>query len=381
MKLKHLVLFHYRNYAHLEIHFADGLNIITGENAQGKTNLLEAIFLLSLAKSHRTNRDQELIQWQQPYATVQGLVEKTNFTLPLEIRLKSTGKVAKVNHLEQAKLSHFVGQFNVILFAPEDLMLIKGTPAQRRRFLNIELGQSYPSYLVELQEYNQVLKQRNAYLKSMGFSDKFDAVYFEILTEQVVDQAVKIIQYRLKFIQRLDEIARPIHHLLSNQRDHLRVIYQTSHPQLNYQEVETLKTQLMRLFSQQIDKEKRQGTTLIGPHRDDVAFQINGQPAQFFGSQGQQRTIVLAIKLAEIELIKQIKGEYPVLLLDDVLSELDDERQHLLMNYIAGKVQTILTTATIKGLDLKELNFPQIFFVEQGKMTHSGTDKKEKLYD
>ncbi|MCW6666159.1 DNA replication/repair protein RecF [Aerococcaceae bacterium NML190938] len=369
MKLKQLKLQHYRNYADLSLEFQDGLTILTGENAQGKTNLLEAIFLLSLAKSHRTNHDQEMIQWQQETARVEALIETAHYEFPLELILNKKGKIAKFNHIEQQKLSAFVGKLNTILFAPEDLQLIKGAPSLRRRFIDSELGQSHPVYLGNLMAYQRLLKQRNSYLKQFGRSNQFDALYFDILTEQLVDEAVQVIKQRLDFVDQLSLLAHPIHQNLSNQRDELFLHYVSSVPQVDYRQVETLRTALLQAFNDVLSREKEQGTTLIGPHRDDISFQLNDKKAQFFGSQGQQRTIILSLKLAEIDLMKQVTGEYPVLLLDDVLSELDDDRQHLLMSYIEHKVQTFLTTATVKGLKLHQLKQADIYYVKQGTVS------------
>lgn len=369
MKLKSLQLSHYRNYQSVELTFGDGLTILTGENAQGKTNLLEAIFLLSLAKSHRTNKDSEMIQWQEEQARIKALIETKNYELPLELVLNKKGKIARVNHLEQAKLSHFVGQLNVILFAPEDMQLIKGAPSLRRRFLDVEIGQAQPIYLNDLQQYNRILKQRNQYLKQFGHKDQFDDVFFSVLTEQLIEKAVSVIRYRLQFVKALEQLAHPMHYQLSNQRDRLQLQYVASSSKLDYDAEDTLRQQLTHLFSQAVQRERDLGVTAYGPHRDDLAFFINEQPAQFFGSQGQQRTIVLSLKLAEIELIYQQRGEYPILLLDDVLSELDDQRQHILMQQIEGKVQTFLTTATIKGLKLHKLQNPDIFYVQQGTIS------------
>ncbi|MCW6680299.1 DNA replication/repair protein RecF [Aerococcaceae bacterium NML130460] len=369
MKLKQLKLQHYRNYADLSLEFQDGLTILTGENAQGKTNLLEAIFLLSLAKSHRTNHDQEMIQWQQETARVEALIETDYYEFPLELILNKKGKIAKFNHIEQPKLSAFVGKLNTILFAPEDLQLIKGAPSLRRRFIDSELGQSHPVYLGHLMAYQRLLKQRNSYLKQFGRSNQFDALYFDILTEQLVDEAVQVIEQRLDFVEQLSRLARPIHQNLSNQRDELSLYYVSSTPKVDYEQVETLRTDLLQAFKDTLSREKEQGTTLIGPHRDDISFQLNDKKAQFFGSQGQQRTIILSLKLAEIDLMKQVTGEYPVLLLDDVLSELDDDRQHLLMSYIEHKVQTFLTTATVKGLKLHQLKQADIYYVKQGTVS------------
>lgn len=369
MNIKQLSLHHYRNYHDLSLTFESGLTILTGENAQGKTNLLEAIFLLSLAKSHRTSHDQEMIQWQQEAARVEALIQTAHYTFPLELQLNKKGKIAKFNHLEQAKLSFFIGKLNTILFAPEDLQLIKGSPSLRRRFMDSELGQSHPIYLNVLMEYQRLLKQRNSYLKQFGRSFQFDTLYFDILTEQLVEKAVSLIEHRLTFVESLQKIANPIHQDLSNQRDDLSIHYISSTSKVDYAQSSSIQSALLEQYHVIQLREKEQGTTLIGPHRDDLMFELNGKKAQFFGSQGQQRTIVLSLKLAEIDLMHQLSGEYPVLLLDDVLSELDDARQHILMNHIENKVQTFLTTATIKGLKLHQLNQADILHVKQGTIS------------
>ncbi|WP_124057756.1 DNA replication/repair protein RecF [Vaginisenegalia massiliensis] len=369
MRLKQLNLENFRNYPQLNLEFNHGLTILTGENAQGKTNLLEAIFLLSLAKSHRSNHDNEMIRWHENSARVTGLVETEHFEFPLELILTNKGKKAKYNHLEQAKLSHFIGKLNVILFAPEDMQLIKGSPAFRRKFLDSELGQSHPVYLNELLEYNRILKQRNTYLKQYSHSNQFDNVYFSILTQQLIDRAVSIVRYRSNFVTSLNQLAQPIHQALSNERDQLGMMYLASSSHLDYQVDEAeLKSQFQALFECSFIREKDQATTLYGPHRDDLGLYINDKKAVDFASQGQQRTTVLSLKLAEIELMKELKGEYPILLLDDVLSELDDARQHLLMSYIEKKVQTFLTTATIQGLKLHQLSDADIFYVENANV-------------
>lgn len=368
MYIDQIKLTNYRNYHSLDIKLNNGLTILTGENAQGKTNLLEAIFLLSLTKSHRTNHDKDLILWGHDCAKVQADIVTKNYQFPLELIINNQGKIAKVNHIEQKKLSSFIGKINVILFAPEELQMVKGSPHIRRKFIDLELGQAYPLYLQSLVQYHNVLKQRNKYLKDFGFNDKFDSLYFEILTDQLIDAAEVIIKYRINFIEKLEEIAFPIHQTLSNFNDMLSIEYISNHKNINYQNIETIKDQYKNFFDMNLKREKERGLTLIGPHRDDLVFMINSKPADLFGSQGQQRTIVLSLKLAEIELLHEITGEYPILLLDDVLSELDDNRKHILMSHIENKVQTFLTTASIKGLNLNMLHKSKVLFVNNGKI-------------
>lgn len=366
MFIDKLQLQHYRNYDKLDLDFQNGLTILTGENAQGKTNLLEAIFLLSLAKSHRTNHDQDLIQWGQDHAMIKARVQVKDYSFPLELVLHPKGKIAKVNYIEQAKLSSFIGKLNVVLFAPEDLQMIKGGPSLRRKFIDAELGQAHPLYLQSLVKYHNILKQRNKYLKDRGQATSFDETYFEVLTDQLIEEAYTIISYRLDFIKRLTDLAQPVHRILSNQRDELTMEYQSSIKQIDYSDLSSLKSQMKNYFSDNMIKERERMLTLIGPHRDDLNFYINRRPSDLFASQGQQRTIVLSLKLAETELFYQLTGEYPILLLDDVLSELDDDRQHLLMNHIEDKIQTFLTTATLHGLHPDSIEHAQVLQVNQG---------------
>ena len=369
MQIDQLNLTNFRNYASLDLTLHPGLTLITGENAQGKTNLLEAIFLLSLAKSHRTNRDQELIRWGADFAKVAGQITSKNQTFPLEIRLSAKGKVARYNHLDQAKLSQFIGRLNVILFAPEDMQFIKGSPQLRRRFLDSELGQIHPVYLQTLLDYHRLLKQRNTYLKQGRDQQQLDPLYLEILTDQLIDQAVTIIKYRLAFIQKLQSISQSLHHQLSDQRDHLEIVYKASSSRLDYQADQTIKDQLEALFAQSKSRELDQGVTLYGPHRDDLLFYLNENLAAHYASQGQQRTIILSLKLAELELMKDLTGDYPILLLDDVLSELDSKRQLILMNQIENKVQTILTSATLDQVQIKDLDHAELLWVQQGTVS------------
>lgn len=369
MKLKSLHLKDYRNYSDLTLNLDDGLTILTGKNAQGKTNLLEAIFLLSLTKSHRTHHDQEMIAWQAEDALIEGVVENKNVSYPLSLQISKKGKIAKFNHLEQAKLSQFIGKLHVVLFAPEDLQIIKGSPALRRRFIDSELGQTHPVYIQELQTYNRLLKQRNKYLKDKGQSKDFDDLYYEVMTDQFIDQAIKVINYRKAFIQSLSDLARPIHSELSANQDVFTIIYQASSSRLNYDKDDQVKDQFTELIHSSIQRERDQGQTFYGPHRDDISFLIDGKPAQTMASQGQQRTIILSLKLAELDLIHNVTGDYPVLLLDDVLSELDHHRQDILMKRIKNQVQTVLTTAGIEGLPLDDMTQIAVYEVSQGTLS------------
>ncbi|WP_071130402.1 DNA replication/repair protein RecF [Enterococcus timonensis] len=367
MKLTQLQLENFRNYSQLNLHFPNSLNIFLGENAQGKTNILEAIYVLAMSRSHRTTNEKELIAWQKNSARILGTIEKKNTTLPLEIQLTNKGRKTKVNHLEQKRLSDYIGHLNVILFAPEDLALVKGGPAQRRRFIDMELGQISPVYLYELVKYNRLLKQRNAMLKQ----EKFDQLLLDVLTEEFVKSGVIILQQRLRFLKKLEQWAQKMHGAISPQE----VLTFEYAPSFSFESSETkaLTEQFTAALKQKKSQEQFRHTTLIGPHRDDLLFLINERNVQTFGSQGQQRTTALSVKLAEIDLMKEILGEYPILLLDDVMSELDDSRQMHLLETIEGRVQTFLTTTTLAHLKKNLTVQPDIFTVSHGTIERQGT--------
>lgn len=369
MKLSRIKLENFRNYKELDIEFADGLTILQGQNGQGKTNVLEAIFLLSVAKSHRTNNDREMISWGEEYAVIKGQIQKKDYDFPLELILNPKGKIAKYNHLEQQKLSQFIGHLNVVLFAPEDLQLIKGSPSFRRRFIDTEIGQAHPVYLNNLLEYQKILQQRNSYLKEHGGHSAFDPIYYEVITEQLIEKAVNVISDRLEFVEKLTHLANGIHKEIGLDSDELVIEYVSSaSSKFDYKNPSYLKEQFIEAFKEGIDREKQRGYTIYGPHRDDLKFFLNDKEAQLYASQGQQRTIILALKLAELELLKEIIGEYPILLLDDVLSELDSRRQQLLMELIEERVQTFLTTTSVEDLDLDNLHSAQVLTVNQGQI-------------
>ncbi|HGW4754501.1 TPA: DNA replication/repair protein RecF [Enterococcus faecium] len=348
MRLNKLYLKNYRNYEELNIEFSKNLVIFLGENAQGKTNLLESIYVLAMTRSHRTSSEQELIGWTDDQAMIQGEITKGSSTLPLEILLSKKGRKTKINHIEQKKLSTYVGQMNVILFAPEDLSLVKGSPQIRRKFLDMELGQINPIYLYDLVQYQAILKQRNQYLKQLNEKKQTDLLYLDILSEQLAAFGSKVLKARAQFVKRLEFWANSLH--------------------------QQIQEQFLALLNQNKKKDLFRGTTTVGPHRDDLSFFINQKNVQTYGSQGQQRTTALSVKLAEIDLIKEETGEYPILLLDDVMSELDDNRQLHLLETIEGKVQTFLTTTTLDHVKNKMTVEPEIFYVQQGKLKGEETE-------
>ncbi|MCM3398064.1 MULTISPECIES: DNA replication/repair protein RecF [Oceanobacillus] len=368
MHIEQLQLTNYRNYEKLDISFDDKVNVIIGENAQGKTNLMEAIYVMAFTKSHRTPREKELIGWDKEYAKIEGRITKRNHSIPLEIIISSKGKKAKLNRLEQKRLSDYIGAMNVVMFAPEDLTLVKGPPQTRRRFIDMELGQIQPRYIYHLGQYQKILKQRNHLLKQMQKKRTTDFTMLEVLSEQLIEHASTLLERRFVFMDLLRKWAKPIHHGISRELENLEIRYSATIEVSEDANMEKIGTIYRDKFKEVQEKEVERGTTLIGPHRDDLIFYVNGKDVQTYGSQGQQRTTALSIKLAEIELIYGEIGEYPILLLDDVLSELDDYRQSHLLNTIQGRVQTFVSTTSVDGIHHDTLKQAELFRVIDGSV-------------
>ncbi|MEF3305290.1 DNA replication/repair protein RecF [Paenibacillus sp. GYB003] len=368
MYLKKLALRDYRNYESVELATEGAVNIFIGPNAQGKTNLLEAIFVLALTKSHRTHHDKELIRFGAERTTLHGEFDKKYGPCTLDLTFSNQGKKAIINGLEQKKLSNFIGALNVVMFAPEDLSIVKGSPGVRRRFLDMEIGQVLPSYIYDLSQYQKVLAQRNNLLKQSFGASPANGTLLEVWNEQLVRLSIKIMKKRQNFIHKLQIWAESIHRGITNGSETLAIEYKPSFAYDDSVEESVLFEQFMIKLSQAKDQEIRRSTTLYGPHRDDLAFYINGKDVQTFGSQGQQRTTALSLKLAEIEFIQEEVGEYPLLLLDDVLSELDTYRQTQLLETFQTKVQTFITTTGVESLQMNRLENASIFHVRNGRL-------------
>ncbi|RED52700.1 DNA replication/repair protein RecF [Cohnella lupini] len=370
MHLNTLELQGYRNYESLKLSTEGGVNIFIGPNAQGKTNLIEAIHVLSLTKSHRTSKDKELIGWNQSSAVIKAQMSRKHGDVSLELQLSAQGKKAKVNGLEQRKLSSFVGTLNVVLFAPEDLDIVKGAPGVRRRFMDMEIGQVHPGYLYDMQQYQKILQQRNNYLKSTDIH-RASPEMLDVWNEQLATTGVKMMQKRKNFIVQLQKWAEKIHAGITGGTELFTVEYKPSFGSaigMDNQDQSSLFQQFMLKLTQGKEQEFRRGMTMAGPHRDDLAFAINGKDVQSFGSQGQQRTAALSLKLAELELMHEEIGEYPLLLLDDVLSELDQTRQTQLIETFQSRVQTFITTTGLESVNMSRLKNASIFHVRDGQL-------------
>lgn len=373
MIVKWVDLENYRNYRHVFFELSPTLNVFVGENGQGKTNALESIFYLGIGKSHRTVRDYELIQFGETRSTLKTLVEHEIRNYQLEIQIEeNVGKKAWINHAPYKKMSDYIGHLQVVLFSPEDLQLLKGSPALRRRFLDIEIGQSQPTYLYHLALYNKTLQQRNRFLKSHNIDESL----LDILDEQLSIHGSYILLKRIDFFKDLNHIASSLYEKIAYQKEKLNIKYDSSlriddaylYSFTIHEFQEALYTGLQKQRKQDI----HQCITTIGPHRDDLLFYLNEKDAKKYGSQGQQRTIALSLRLAEIELLYKLSREYPVLLLDDVLSELDDDRQKNLLLSMTEKVQTILTTTSWSSLADYFRMAPKLYKVDSGILTSEG---------
>ena len=357
MIIKSLELADFRNYNSLEIHFSNGTNILYGKNAQGKTNILEAIYLSSTTKSHRGTKDRDIINFDQEEAHIRTLLEKDGMENRIDMHLrKNKAKGIAINGQKIKKAAELLGLLNVVFFSPEDLSIIKNGPAERRRFVDMELCQLDSFYLYNLNHYNKIVNQRNKLLKDMYFQPELRDT-LNIWDSQLVSFGSKIIERRELFIKQLNEIIFEIHRKLSGEKEDLLIHYEPDITIENYES--SLKN------SQEKDIKLKQ--TTVGPHRDDFSFIEKNIDIRKFGSQGQQRTAALSLKLSEIELVKKMTKDNPVLLLDDVLSELDSDRQNYLLNNI-GDIQTIITCTGLDEFVNNRFEIDKVFQIENGSI-------------
>lgn len=362
MYIKSLELKNYRNYNDLSIEFEKGTNILYGNNAQGKTNVLEAIYVASTTKSHRGSKDREIINFDKDEAHIKITVMKKDVPVRIDIHLKKNkSKGIAINGIPIKKASELFGILNVVFFSPEDLNIIKNGPAERRRFVDLELCQLDKIYVHNLVNYNKILNNRNKLLRDLGFCyDKELLATLDIWDMQLADYGAKIITRRNQFIEEINEIIYGIHRNITNGKEELVIKYEPNITGNNIYD-ELVRTR---------DKDLKLKTTSVGPHRDDISFLNKKIDIRKYGSQGQQRTSALSLKLSEIELVKSIIKDTPVLLLDDVLSELDSNRQrHLLGNL--NNVQTLITCTGLDEFVENRFNIDSIYKVVEGTVERS----------
>ena len=380
MLLSSLRLKDYRNYRQLYCEFCPGVNLFTGANAQGKTNLVESIYYLSIGRAYRQARDEQLILWGGRSFQIKGKIERRQGTTEIEARYdkdENPAKVILVDGLRQTKWEEVSGRFTSVLFSPESMAIIKGSPQERRGFLNYDIGQISLTYGVNLYKYMRLLAQRNALLKklsplAMPLSEKKDRL--SVWDQQMIVYGGGIVEKRMAIIERLTPMVRLIHRRLTDSGDNMELQYlmRGKKPvpiKKGAEKTWSAAGLLQELCDDSLEEDLRFGSTQWGPHRDDLRILLDGVDMKLYGSQGQQRTGVLALKLAELEIFRGESGEYPVLLLDDVMSELDDTRQRKLIRFISEKsIQCVITSTDVKNVDLIEKRQIKRFFVNRGEI-------------
>ena len=355
MLIKSLDLDNFRNYERLHLEFSPGTTILYGENAQGKTNILEAVSFVSSAKSHRGAKDREMIRKDAEESHIKLIAEKNLTEYRIDMHLKRNGhRGIAVNSVPVRRSADYLGTLKTVIFSPEDLQLVKEGPQERRRFIDTELCQLDKIYLNSLIRYKKALEQRNQLLKDVSFEPSlYDTL--DSWDEQLVIAGEEIIKRRSEFIRELAEITVSVHEKISGKREILNLLY----------EPDVLKEEFSEKLRENRQKDLKNRTTSVGPHRDDMAFDLNGMDARVYGSQGQQRSCALSLKLAEIEMVKKVSHEAPVLLLDDVMSELDFHRQNDLLKSIDG-VQTLITCTGMEDFLNRGFQADEVYEIKEG---------------
>lgn len=358
MLVKSLELKNFRNYKTLQMEFDKGTNILYGDNAQGKTNILEAVYVSGTTKSHKKSKDREMIRFLKEESHIRTHVEKRDISYRIDMHLKKNKtKGIAINGIPIKKASELFGIVNFVFFSPEDLNILKNGPSERRNFINAELCQLSKLYLYNLVNYRKILKQRNLLLKDLYYHPELKDTLFA-WDEQLVTYGLKIMEEREQFIQNLNAIVNGIHKELSGNKEELTIQYEPN----------IAKEQFAFQLKCNREQDMQRKMTSVGPHRDDMMFLIKDVDVRKYGSQGQQRTCALSLKLAEIELVKKLSGDMPVLLLDDVLSELDGSRQNYLLNHIHD-IQTMISCTGLDEFIKNRFQINKVFRVVDGTVT------------
>lgn len=364
MKLFRIQVHSFRNIAKADLSPSDRFNIIIGDNAQGKTNLLEAIYLLGTMKSFRMARNSELVNYGSDCSNVKGWVIRDGVERNISLSITNTGKKAAIDGKPVVRPADFFGNLNMVVFSPEDISMVRGLPEVRRRYLDRAVFSIDTGYLGLHHDYFRILRNRNALLKQ-GISD---GLY--VWTEKLADTGARLMEKRMSLVLKLDELLREFYAAIAGKSHEARIFYRSrcvdhGNPSQN------LRRQVHQALEQAVKDELRRGTTLVGPHRDDLEFSLNGKPLNHHGSQGEQRTFILALKMAEIESMKCRWKNPPVLLLDDMTSELDRGRNGNFINFLKEKdMQVFLTTTSLDNIDLSEISCYSTFPVQEGRISN-----------
>ena len=362
MFLKKISLTNFRNYDNLDLEFDKNINIFIGNNAQGKTNILESIYVLSISKSHRINKDLFLIKDNCLFTKIHGEIINYDKLNEFEILINKKGKRVSINSNPFRKISEYLSNINTIMFCPDDLEIIKGTPSERRYFLNSSLSQFYSDYSLKLSKYNKLLKNRNEYLKN---TEKIDKIYLKILTDKLINLNVDLIIYRRNYINEINKYIVKIYKNLTN-KDKISIKYDSFiNNDINEKNI---KQEIQEKFDRVLENEIFQRTTLLGIHKDDFSIYIDDVKINNYGSQGQQRISILCLKLAEIDIYKEKFNKKPIILLDDIFSELDSEKKENIIKYINSDMQVFITSTDLNNIDEKITKNEDIFYVNDGKV-------------
>ncbi len=359
MHIYRIILKNYRNYETLDLDLSEGTNLIYGLNGQGKTNIIESIYFFAACRSHRTNHEKDLIKYNAPFAEAEIFFKNKERDMQAKVRLFPNDRhYMEVNDIKVLKNSDLIGNFNAVLFSPEDFSIIKDGPSERRRFTDISISQVKKSYFNCLLTYSKILKQKNKMLKE---GNSFISM-IDIYNEQLSDVGAKIIFHRNKFYEFIKEASVRLYREITLSTDKFEIKYDSC---IKIQELKKMQKELFKKLDSVKEKEIYERTSVFGPHREDIKFFINGKDVRDFASQGQQRTVILVLKLAFAEYIKENKGEFPVLLLDDILSELDSYRRKYLLEEIRDK--QVIITSTDKGSFARRKN-TKLIHIENAKI-------------
>ena len=369
MFLSEINLQNFRNYSNLKLKFNKNINIFIGNNAQGKTNILESIYFLSITKSHRMNKELFLIKNNELYSKVIGKVKSNSISKKYEIMINENGKKVSINDNAIKKISNYLSNINVIMFCPDDLEIIKGTPQKRRYFLNIEIGQLYNDYIKHIYNYNKILKNRNDYLKNNKI---FDKVYFDVLTEELIKENIVIIKYRIDYINMINKYITDIYKDLTK-KENIYLKYETF---IDITNDDDIYKKIKDKYDKSYQNELLYKVTLHGAHKDDFSVYIDDVKINNYGSQGQHRIAILSIKLAEVEIFKKIKQENPILLLDDIFSELDKNKKINIIKYINNDLQVFITSTDLKNISRRLLKNADIYKIENGHVVKEAKENE-----
>lgn len=376
MKLKELKIKNFRNYSEANLLLSPSINIFIGDNGVGKTNILEAIYVLSLTKSARYGTDTDLIKLGENNLSIEGIVDYDDYQKEYKINIDKFSKRVYRNNIQIKKISEYLSEFCITSFLPNDIEIIKGSPSLRRNTLNIEIGILYNQYLDYVNEYNRLLKMRNEYLKRMNLNGYSDSKYLDVINLKMIDLSVKIYKFRFNYLEEINNILPSIYKKLTG-ISNIKILYDCSLGIKEYDE-ELIKDTMLKKYKSNLYKEMLQGMTITGLHRDDLIFLVNNNDAKIYASQGQQRLIVIAYKIAELLVFKKIKKEYPILLLDDVFSEIDIKKRNNIVKYLKSDIQVIITTTDLEDIQEDLVKSAKIFKIKNGEIKIKGGAKCKK---